>query len=178
MDGRWFSWSSWGSCTKTCGGGSQQRQRVCEGPFFGGEHCIGDKTDIRRCNEKRCPGTTKWTNIITIYSESSVLFCDKTKLVWILYRAEPHEICGEESYGNAVWKRTPAGDTVAVPCPSDATGTEKYFVIKMNLLTYLIGLDLLYVPHGSLEHNDLLFPRVRPPPLHPGCYRLGFVGQP
>lgn len=56
VDGRWHSWSSWGSCSKTCGGGAQQRQRVCEGPFFGGEPCPGEKGEQRRCNEKRCPG--------------------------------------------------------------------------------------------------------------------------
>uniref|UniRef100_A0A665WSW0 Adhesion G protein-coupled receptor B1b n=1 Tax=Echeneis naucrates TaxID=173247 RepID=A0A665WSW0_ECHNA len=55
VDGRWHAWSSWGSCSKTCGGGVQQRQRVCEGPFFGGEPCPGDKGEQRRCNEKRCP---------------------------------------------------------------------------------------------------------------------------
>ncbi|XP_035379713.1 adhesion G protein-coupled receptor B1-like isoform X2 [Electrophorus electricus] len=90
VDGKWHSWSSWSSCSKTCGGGSQQRQRVCEGPFFGGGPCTGDKADLRRCSEKRCP--------------------------------EPHEICGEENYGNVVWKRTPAGDTAAISCPSDAAG--------------------------------------------------------
>lgn len=36
--------------------------------------------------------------------------------------AEPHEICGEDNYGNMIWKRTPAGDFAAVPCPPDATG--------------------------------------------------------
>uniref|UniRef100_A0A3Q3RJ16 Adhesion G protein-coupled receptor B1-like n=1 Tax=Mastacembelus armatus TaxID=205130 RepID=A0A3Q3RJ16_9TELE len=55
VDGRWHAWSSWGSCSKTCGGGNQQRQRVCEGPFFGGEPCPGDMGEQRRCNEKRCP---------------------------------------------------------------------------------------------------------------------------
>ncbi|XP_030268355.1 LOW QUALITY PROTEIN: adhesion G protein-coupled receptor B1-like [Sparus aurata] len=55
VDGRWHAWSSWGSCSKTCGGGIQQRQRVCEGPFFGGEPCPGDKGEQKRCNEKRCP---------------------------------------------------------------------------------------------------------------------------
>uniref|UniRef100_A0A3Q3WPN1 G-protein coupled receptors family 2 profile 2 domain-containing protein n=1 Tax=Mola mola TaxID=94237 RepID=A0A3Q3WPN1_MOLML len=54
-DGRWHAWSSWGSCSKTCGGGIQQRQRVCEGPFFGGERCPGEKGEQKRCNEKRCP---------------------------------------------------------------------------------------------------------------------------
>ncbi|XP_019744473.1 brain-specific angiogenesis inhibitor 1-like isoform X3 [Hippocampus comes] len=55
VDGRWHAWSSWGSCSKTCGGGVQQRQRVCEGPFFGGEPCPGDRGEHKRCNEKRCP---------------------------------------------------------------------------------------------------------------------------
>uniref|UniRef100_A0A669D2M5 Adhesion G protein-coupled receptor B1 n=1 Tax=Oreochromis niloticus TaxID=8128 RepID=A0A669D2M5_ORENI len=55
VDGRWHEWSSWGSCSKTCGGGNQQRQRVCEGPFFGGEPCPGDSREHKRCNEKRCP---------------------------------------------------------------------------------------------------------------------------
>ncbi|XP_069032120.1 adhesion G protein-coupled receptor B1-like isoform X2 [Embiotoca jacksoni] len=55
VDGRWHAWSSWGSCSKTCGGGIQQRQRVCEGPFFGGELCPGETGEQRRCNEKRCP---------------------------------------------------------------------------------------------------------------------------
>ncbi|RVE67167.1 hypothetical protein OJAV_G00114990 [Oryzias javanicus] len=55
VDGRWHSWSSWGSCSKTCGGGVQQRQRVCEGPFFGGEACPGEGGEQRRCSEKRCP---------------------------------------------------------------------------------------------------------------------------
>uniref|UniRef100_A0A7N6AAT8 Adhesion G protein-coupled receptor B1b n=1 Tax=Anabas testudineus TaxID=64144 RepID=A0A7N6AAT8_ANATE len=55
VDGRWHPWSSWGTCSKTCGGGVQQRQRVCEGPFFGGEPCPGEKGEQRRCNEKRCP---------------------------------------------------------------------------------------------------------------------------
>lgn len=56
VDGKWQAWSLWGGCTKTCGGGSQQRQRVCYGPFFGGEQCPGDREEVRPCNEKRCPG--------------------------------------------------------------------------------------------------------------------------
>uniref|UniRef100_A0A3B3YGM5 Uncharacterized protein n=1 Tax=Poecilia mexicana TaxID=48701 RepID=A0A3B3YGM5_9TELE len=58
VNGTWHPWSSWGSCSKTCGGGIQQRQRVCEGPFFGGEPCPGDTREQKRCNEKRCPGDT------------------------------------------------------------------------------------------------------------------------
>ncbi|TNM93109.1 hypothetical protein fugu_018511 [Takifugu bimaculatus] len=90
VDGRWHAWSSWGSCSKTCGGGIQQRQRVCKGPFFGGEPCPGEKGEHKRCNERRCP--------------------------------EPHEICAEQNTGEAVWRKTPAGDEAAVVCPADASG--------------------------------------------------------
>uniref|UniRef100_A0A8C7LIP7 Adhesion G protein-coupled receptor B1 n=1 Tax=Oncorhynchus mykiss TaxID=8022 RepID=A0A8C7LIP7_ONCMY len=55
VEGKWHPWTSWVGCTKTCGGGSQQRQRICYGPFFGGENCPGDREEVRRCNEKRCP---------------------------------------------------------------------------------------------------------------------------
>lgn len=64
VDGRWLLWSSWGSCSKSCGGGHQLRQRVCEGPFFGGEPCNGDKTEMRNCNEKRCPGKSSNQNLL------------------------------------------------------------------------------------------------------------------
>uniref|UniRef100_A0A667Z3Z1 Adhesion G protein-coupled receptor B1 n=1 Tax=Myripristis murdjan TaxID=586833 RepID=A0A667Z3Z1_9TELE len=55
VDGRWQPWSSWASCSKSCGGGIQQRHRVCDGPFHGGEPCPGEKGEQRRCNERRCP---------------------------------------------------------------------------------------------------------------------------
>uniref|UniRef100_A0A4W5QA02 Adhesion G protein-coupled receptor B1 n=1 Tax=Hucho hucho TaxID=62062 RepID=A0A4W5QA02_9TELE len=55
VEGKWHPWTSWVGCTKTCGGGNQQRQRICYGPFFGGENCPGDREEVRRCNEKRCP---------------------------------------------------------------------------------------------------------------------------
>uniref|UniRef100_A0AAY4D672 Brain-specific angiogenesis inhibitor 1 n=1 Tax=Denticeps clupeoides TaxID=299321 RepID=A0AAY4D672_9TELE len=90
VNGRWLSWSAWSGCSKTCGGGIQERQRACDGPFFGGEPCPGSKRESKQCNEKRCP--------------------------------EPHEICPEENYGSVVWRKTPAGDTAAVPCPADASG--------------------------------------------------------
>ena len=55
VDGRWQSWTTWASCSKSCGGGVQQRQRMCEGPLFGGEPCPGVTEEKKRCNERRCP---------------------------------------------------------------------------------------------------------------------------
>ncbi|CAL8372851.1 unnamed protein product [Boreogadus saida] len=55
VDGRWQSWTTWASCSKSCGGGIQQRQRMCEGPLFGGVPCPGVTEEKKRCNERRCP---------------------------------------------------------------------------------------------------------------------------
>ncbi|XP_057689627.1 adhesion G protein-coupled receptor B1-like isoform X2 [Corythoichthys intestinalis] len=55
VDGKWQPWSLWSGCSKTCGGGSQQRNRLCYGPFFGGDSCPGEREEVRLCHEKRCP---------------------------------------------------------------------------------------------------------------------------
>ncbi|KFO95397.1 Brain-specific angiogenesis inhibitor 1, partial [Calypte anna] len=54
-DGKWQAWGVWGSCTATCGGGTQRRDRVCYGPFFGGETCQGPKEEYKQCNDRKCP---------------------------------------------------------------------------------------------------------------------------
>lgn len=36
--------------------------------------------------------------------------------------SEPHEICAEQNTGEAVWRKTPAGDEAAVVCPAEASG--------------------------------------------------------
>ena len=44
------AWSSFGSCSKTCGGGQQTRTRTCNK----GNQCSGPATDVHRCNTKPC----------------------------------------------------------------------------------------------------------------------------
>lgn len=63
VNGKWQPWSLWSGCSKTCGGGSQQRNRICYGPFFGGQSCPGEREEVRRCNEKRCPGQWMGTQL-------------------------------------------------------------------------------------------------------------------
>ncbi|CAM4512242.1 adhesion G protein-coupled receptor B1 isoform X4 [Caretta caretta] len=55
VDGKWQVWGPWGSCTTSCGGGTQRRDRVCYGPFFGGDSCQGPKEEYKQCNDKKCP---------------------------------------------------------------------------------------------------------------------------
>eukprot|EP00121_Abeoforma_whisleri_P013494 Awhi_evm1s12450 len=53
--GVWNSWGAASQCSKTCGDGTQTRTRICNGPFFGGSDCPGDRTSISSCNIKACP---------------------------------------------------------------------------------------------------------------------------
>ncbi|MEW8339232.1 MAG: thrombospondin type-1 domain-containing protein [Candidatus Thiodiazotropha taylori] len=55
-------WSQWSEepCSVSCGGGSQNRYRMCDnpGPAVGGKNCTGRNFDVRDCNEQPCPGNS------------------------------------------------------------------------------------------------------------------------
>ncbi|GFN97244.1 sco-spondin-like, partial [Plakobranchus ocellatus] len=55
VDGEWQLWSDWSSCTVTCGGGNQSRTRKCQGPFHGGQLCVGAAEDFEDCCADNCP---------------------------------------------------------------------------------------------------------------------------
>ncbi|XP_077127451.1 adhesion G protein-coupled receptor B1 isoform X6 [Ranitomeya variabilis] len=55
VDGKWQLWGQWGSCSSTCDGGVQRRERSCYGPLYGGETCSGQSEESKPCNEKKCP---------------------------------------------------------------------------------------------------------------------------
>ena len=57
----WSSWQGWGGCSASCGGGIQNRQRLCLNPtpMHGGLPCNMDGSkgvEIRTCNVNMCPG--------------------------------------------------------------------------------------------------------------------------
>ena len=54
VDGRWMEWSEWSPCSRTCDGGTQERQRSCQPPQHGGRPCLGDTTEINTCNRQPC----------------------------------------------------------------------------------------------------------------------------
>lgn len=58
VHGVWNAWQPWGSCSKSCGKGSQTRTRLCNSPppSFGGAYCNGAETQMQVCNERHCPG--------------------------------------------------------------------------------------------------------------------------
>ncbi|XP_067679122.1 A disintegrin and metalloproteinase with thrombospondin motifs adt-1-like isoform X3 [Haliotis asinina] len=55
VDGEWKNWEIWGTCSTTCGGGIQWRDRGCIGPFWGGQDCLGNSKESRDCNTQSCP---------------------------------------------------------------------------------------------------------------------------
>uniref|UniRef100_A0AAY3ZTB5 ADAM metallopeptidase with thrombospondin type 1 motif, 14 n=1 Tax=Denticeps clupeoides TaxID=299321 RepID=A0AAY3ZTB5_9TELE len=57
-DGSWGSWSRYGSCSRTCGGGIRSRSRQCNNPApaYGGRDCPGSAFDYQMCNTEDCPG--------------------------------------------------------------------------------------------------------------------------
>ncbi|XP_019903923.1 A disintegrin and metalloproteinase with thrombospondin motifs 15 isoform X2 [Esox lucius] len=61
VDGRWGRWGTFGSCSRTCGGGVQLAKRECKNPVpsNGGKYCQGVRVKYRSCNLNPCPDTGK-----------------------------------------------------------------------------------------------------------------------
>ena len=61
VNGGYGKWSNFTSCTKSCGGGVQYRNRSCNKPvpMYGGNNCslLGNASESRACNTDPCPGT-------------------------------------------------------------------------------------------------------------------------
>ncbi|XP_075302781.1 A disintegrin and metalloproteinase with thrombospondin motifs 6-like isoform X3 [Opisthocomus hoazin] len=57
IDGCWGSWSIWGECSRTCGGGVSSSIRHCDSPApsGGGKYCLGERKRYRSCNSDPCP---------------------------------------------------------------------------------------------------------------------------
>ncbi|KAM7449367.1 hypothetical protein ABFA07_002738 [Porites harrisoni] len=64
VDGHWSSWSSFGPCSKTCGGGIQYRSRACDkpAPSPNGKTCPGQSQQSKACNTHACPGCKDFQN--------------------------------------------------------------------------------------------------------------------
>jgi len=60
VSGGYTSWSEWGECSGTCGGGVQKLSRTCTNPppFGGGQTCIeqylGPAEEEQPCNAQYC----------------------------------------------------------------------------------------------------------------------------
>ncbi|XP_076008631.1 A disintegrin and metalloproteinase with thrombospondin motifs 5 [Genypterus blacodes] len=59
--GSWSSWGPWGSCSRSCGGGVQFGQRLCNNPppRNNGRYCTGKRAIYKSCNVMPCPASSK-----------------------------------------------------------------------------------------------------------------------
>ncbi|XP_067116291.1 A disintegrin and metalloproteinase with thrombospondin motifs 5 [Osmerus mordax] len=59
--GSWSSWGSWGACSRSCGGGVQFAQRLCNNPppRNNGRYCTGKRAIYRSCSVTPCPVSAK-----------------------------------------------------------------------------------------------------------------------
>ncbi|XP_006779208.1 PREDICTED: A disintegrin and metalloproteinase with thrombospondin motifs 9 [Myotis davidii] len=57
IDGSWGSWTPFGTCSRTCGGGIRAAVRECNRPepTYGGKYCTGRRKKFRSCNTEPCP---------------------------------------------------------------------------------------------------------------------------
>uniref|UniRef100_A0A673N7W2 Thrombospondin-1 n=1 Tax=Sinocyclocheilus rhinocerous TaxID=307959 RepID=A0A673N7W2_9TELE len=57
INGGWGPWSPWDTCSVTCGGGVQNRKRLCNNPvpMYDGKDCVGDAKASQICNKRACP---------------------------------------------------------------------------------------------------------------------------
>ncbi|CAC5410844.1 HMCN [Mytilus coruscus] len=63
IDGDWGEWSSWDTCSATCNGGIQDRNRKCDAPLpsNGGLFCNGTTIESRSCNNENCEIDGQWS---------------------------------------------------------------------------------------------------------------------
>jgi len=54
---RWDAWSSYGSCSVTCGSGEKTRTRRCLFATEGASGCAGSSSETVSCDETACPST-------------------------------------------------------------------------------------------------------------------------
>ena len=68
VDGMWTPWLD-GSCSTTCGDGTQTRTRMCSNPApaNGGEDCSGEATEEVDCNPQPCPGIIIHEKILRLF---------------------------------------------------------------------------------------------------------------
>ena len=66
--GGWSDWSNWGSCSRSCGGGTKLRRRACTNPVprNAGKTCEevgGSALATASCETQPCPGMQKWDTL-------------------------------------------------------------------------------------------------------------------
>uniref|UniRef100_A0A8C6Y3U6 ADAM metallopeptidase with thrombospondin type 1 motif 14 n=1 Tax=Naja naja TaxID=35670 RepID=A0A8C6Y3U6_NAJNA len=110
QDGGWSSWSKFGSCSRTCGGGVRSRSRNCNRPppAYGGRQCPGAMYEYQVCNTEECQGPYEDFRAQQCSKRNSYYTHENSKHTWLPYEhpedAQKCElICQSEKTGDVVF---------------------------------------------------------------------------
>nr|XP_022332685.1 coadhesin-like isoform X2 [Crassostrea virginica] len=64
VDGGWSAWSSFSTCSTSCGTGTKYRSRTCTNPQpqHGGQECHGSSKITQHCRSSHCPIDGGWSD--------------------------------------------------------------------------------------------------------------------
>mmetsp|Transcript_130155 Transcript_130155/g.239450 ORF Transcript_130155/g.239450 Transcript_130155/m.239450 type:complete len:1615 (-) Transcript_130155:72-4916(-) len=117
---QWGEWDDWASCSKNCGGGQQQRERVIVTyPKHGGLACTpGDKIQTKGCNDHKCQTNICQDAVWALWGEWGV--CSMTCRGGVTMRSRgiqiPANSCGKTAEGLSQEVSSCNSD---VPCDQD-----------------------------------------------------------
>ena len=85
------TWTSWGICTKTCGGGIQHRTRhITQESLHGAKSCSGPYSELQVCNNKPCDAG----KMILSYNPSLAYYMNMCYLMSICSQLIVHYLLG------------------------------------------------------------------------------------
>ncbi|KAG3264766.1 ADAM metallopeptidase with thrombospondin type 1 motif 14, transcript variant X1 [Ictidomys tridecemlineatus] len=110
QDGGWSSWTKFGSCSRSCGGGVRSRSRSCDNPppAYGGRLCSGPSFEYQVCNPEECPGPYEDFRAQQCAKRNSYYTHQNTKHSWLPYESEDDTqkcelICQSADTGDVVF---------------------------------------------------------------------------
>ncbi|XP_049644063.1 A disintegrin and metalloproteinase with thrombospondin motifs 14 [Suncus etruscus] len=110
LDGGWSSWSRFGSCSRSCGGGVRSRSRSCDNPppAYGGRPCQGPMFQYQVCNGDECPGPFEDFRAQQCAKRNSYYVYKSARHRWLPYEPEDDSqkcelICQSEDTGDVVF---------------------------------------------------------------------------
>ncbi|XP_005565677.2 A disintegrin and metalloproteinase with thrombospondin motifs 14 isoform X1 [Macaca thibetana thibetana] len=110
QDGGWSSWTKFGSCSRSCGGGVRSRSRSCNNPppAYGGRPCLGPMFEYQVCNSEECPGPYEDFRAQQCAKRNSYYVHQNTKHSWVPYEPDDDTqkcelICQSADTGDVVF---------------------------------------------------------------------------
>jgi len=159
VNGGWSAWSAWGSCSKTCGTGTQTRTRTCNNPAPAneGSDCSGPASETQDCNIAPCPSNTGGTTQAPYNGPRvNAVFSQQTKvthrpiITWTIHQ----DIFSKVQYFQ-LWRQKEGEQTYTVI--ADNINVNSYELKKGDIYSYqpiidasaiMAGFNYWYIVHA------------------------------